>query len=89
MVIKMNGNLIQYVGGKVTWWKNIDVRYKCAIRAINAPLGDFFGGVLLEYSLKKFLKNSLYYFVKVCVKNLPKKCHFQSFPSPFTSHFTI
>jgi len=22
--------------------------------------------------------------MKVCVKNLPKICHFQSFPSPFT-----
>jgi hypothetical protein len=46
-----------------------------------------FGGILLEYSLnilEKFSKTfnflfnkSLYYFIKVHVKNLAKICHFQ------------
>jgi hypothetical protein len=36
----------------------------------------------------KYLKFSLYHFVKVCVKHLPKKCRFQSFSNPFTSPFT-
>jgi hypothetical protein len=36
-----------------------------------------------------FLKNSLYYFGNFFVKILSKIYHFQSFPNPFTNHFTI
>jgi len=52
--------------------------------------------IFLEYSWKnlqkdlfKSFKTSLYYFVKVCVENFPKICHFQNFPSPFTSFFLL
>ncbi len=50
------------------------------------PLGDYFLGNILEIFSKEFFKKSLKifklflnYFVKVCVKTLPKICHFQSF----------
>jgi hypothetical protein len=62
------------------------------IGTIGAPLGDcFLGNILNKIFPRKFksLKFSLYYFVKVCVKNLPKICHFQSFPSPSTSLFIL
>jgi hypothetical protein len=56
----------------------------------------FFWEIFLEYFWKKISKKSLkifkislYYFVEVCVKFFPKICHFQSFPSPFTSLFMI
>jgi hypothetical protein len=63
------------------------------IRAIGGPLDDYFWG---EYSwnifIKKFSKKSfkiyflkMYYLVNVCVKKMSKKCHFQSFPTSFTS----
>jgi hypothetical protein len=55
------------------------------------PLGGYFLGNILEIFSKKSLKIFLfflYYFVKVCVKTLPKICHFQSFPSPFMWPFT-
>jgi hypothetical protein len=69
------------------------------IGAIGTPLGDCFLGNILgksfQKSLKFILKISLYYFIKFCVKKLPKVCHFQSFPSPLllktmvTSFFTL
>jgi hypothetical protein len=67
------------------------------IRAIGAPIGDcilriifkIFSKKKLKKNLLKFLKISLYYFIKVCVKSLPKTCHFQSFSNPFTSHFIV
>ncbi len=65
------------------------------IGVIVAPLGDcLLGnklGIVSKRIFKKiftFKKKSLYYFVKVCVKNLSRICHFQSFPNPFTSFFT-
>jgi hypothetical protein len=57
------------------------------IRATGAPLGDCFLWNIFEIFLEKSSKILLYYFVKVCVKFFPKICHFQSFPSPFTSLF--
>jgi hypothetical protein len=63
------------------------------IGATSVVLGDYFLenilGIFSKNSSKKSLQISLYYFVKVCVKNLPKICHFQSFPSPFTSPFIV
>jgi hypothetical protein len=51
------------------------------IGATSVLLGDCFWGIFLDYFRKKFSKNiskyfkiSLYYFVKVCVKTLPKIC---------------
>jgi hypothetical protein len=63
---------------------------KRANRTIGAPLNDGFLMCLKYFQKKssktsfKFKKKSLCYFVKVCVKNLPKVCHFQSFSNPFT-----
>jgi hypothetical protein len=62
------------------------------IGTIDAHLNDFFGGIFLEKIFKnlfKSLKKLFNYFVKVCVQNLPKICHFQSFPSPITSPFIV
>jgi len=43
-----------------------------------AFLGNILGIYIFKFQ-KKSSKISLYYFVKVCVKNLTKICHFQSF----------
>jgi len=47
------------------------------------PLGDYFWGNVLKIFSKKNLlkafKNSMYYFVNVCVKNLPKNVIFKVF----------
>ncbi len=63
------------------------------IRAIGGPLNDCFLKNILGISCnlfsKKSFKISLYYFVKVCVKKISGKCHFQSFPNPFTSPFIV
>jgi len=45
-------------------------------------------GKNLQKNLLKYFENYLYYLVKVCVKNFPKICHFQSSSNPFTSPFT-
>jgi hypothetical protein len=65
------------------------------IRAIAGHLSESFLGNIFRLFLEKVFKKSLKiflkllnYFVKVHIKNLPKICHFQIFPSPFTNHFT-
>jgi hypothetical protein len=67
------------------------------IRTIGAPLGDYFWGNIFRILLeKKYFKIyfrifylKLYYFVKVCVKNLLGICHSQKSSSPFTSFFIV
>jgi hypothetical protein len=59
-----------------------------------AHLGGCFWRIFLEYfqknlQFKIIIIISLYYFVKVCVKKFPKKCHFQSFSSSFSSLFIV
>jgi hypothetical protein len=67
------------------------------IGAIGTLLGDYvfrsIFGIFSKKAFKKIFKNLL---KKLCtillrfvLKVLQKICHFQSFPSPFTSSFTI
>jgi hypothetical protein len=56
------------------------------IGAIGAPLCDFLGGIFLKISIKVFKKSLNFSFT---CKILSQICHFQSFPSPFTSPFFI
>jgi len=70
-----------------------DVGCNHANRIHCCPFRGFFLGNLLgkfskESSIKKYILNfSLYYFVRVCIKIVPKICRFQSFQSPFTIPF--
>jgi hypothetical protein len=61
------------------------------IGASNAPLDDYFLGIILGIFLEKFFKKNIKRFFYIIwlrfVKFFPKICHFPCFPNPFTSPF--
>ncbi len=69
------------------WCKGANKSHRCPLRWLFFE--KYYWNILANFFSNKSFEISLYYFVKVRVKKIPKKCHFQSFPNPFTSPFTL